>query len=364
MKSLPTRSTVGILILNFCRCFAVIWFAAALIMAQSTDQSRPTPVSSNEISGTIPARSIGDSRLTNYFYLFSGNTGDVFVNVVTNNLDGDIDIFTLEGLRPLTKITIYSDVGERETGRVVYLRRFETLLLRVQGRSPNDDSATFSIKFAGSFEPVENTGFAGDSDLPDVRRAERGEVRVNSVGAIIKPETKPVAPPAEVPVLAESRSPERAVKEINVTNVDEPTVGDDVTRIEISRTPVSDPVTGGAQVPQSKTLTIINDSPLEEDVAGVLPVEPGVEEPPAEAAASPEVLSSVRVIEPLTASQLSGIDLVIVFRDGTVLKRPLNNVFNFNVHQGVLRVVTSGGTVYKYSMLDVAKVSIESNSQP
>ena len=64
---------------------------------------------------------------------------------------GQIDIFTADGLRPLTKIVIFADAASNETGRIVYLRRPERLLLRIQGRTPNDDAAAYRIKFAGSF---------------------------------------------------------------------------------------------------------------------------------------------------------------------------------------------------------------------
>jgi len=110
---------------NFRLFFGILHlaFCISAVFAQSTNQNFPTPVTTNEISGTIRARDLGDARLTSYFYTFNGNQGDVFINVVTNNLDGDIDVFTADGLRPLTKIRVYSDNPEGETGRVIYLRQ-------------------------------------------------------------------------------------------------------------------------------------------------------------------------------------------------------------------------------------------------
>ena len=95
---------------------AIVLAATSFSFAQSPDQNFPTPLTSNEISGTIKARDIGDSRLTTYFYQFGGEQGDVFVNVVTKNLDGDIDVFTADGLRPLTKIVVFSDAGQVKQG--------------------------------------------------------------------------------------------------------------------------------------------------------------------------------------------------------------------------------------------------------
>lgn len=143
MTSLLSRNSLSLV---------VVLFAAASIFAQSTDQNFPTPVTTNEINGQIRARDVGDPRLTRYYYVFDGGQGDIFVNVVTKNFAGDIDVFTSETLRPMTKMVIYPDAAAtNETGRLIYLRKGERLLLRVEGRSPNDDAAIFRIKFGGSF---------------------------------------------------------------------------------------------------------------------------------------------------------------------------------------------------------------------
>ena len=87
--------------------------------AQSTDQNYPTPATAPEIVGVIKARDIGDSRLTTYYYLINADNGDLFLNVLTKNFSGDIDLFTLPNLQPMSKIVIYADLPENETGRVV-----------------------------------------------------------------------------------------------------------------------------------------------------------------------------------------------------------------------------------------------------
>ncbi len=112
----------------FCiSCFA---FCISAAHAQSTSQSYPTPIVTNEISGTIKPRDIGDARLTDYFYTFNSNQGDVFINLVTTNFNGDIDIFNADGLKPITKIVVYADVAVNETGRVIYFRKPEKLILQ------------------------------------------------------------------------------------------------------------------------------------------------------------------------------------------------------------------------------------------
>ena len=158
--------------------FACLLFAFCLVSAkaQSTNQNFPTPVAGNEVSGKIPARDVGDARLTNYFYVFNGTQGDVFINVTTTNLNGDIDVFTVGILRPLTKISLYAGESPTETGRVIYLRKPEKLILRIEGRTPNDNPATFRIKFAGSFEPLETTAETEAPKLPEIKPDENNNV--------------------------------------------------------------------------------------------------------------------------------------------------------------------------------------------
>jgi len=201
-------------------CLKILCFLCILcgsicsIKAQSTSQNYPTPITSNEISGTIAARDIGDARLTNYFYVFNAVQGDVFINVVTKNLNGDIDIFTADNLRPLTKITIYADASDNETGRVIYLRQPVKLILRIEGRTPNDTAATYRIKFAGSFAPAQanTTAENQDTETPTVKTDNQTDVRVNSVGTIIEIKPKPTPSPKEV--TAEVKKSERENKEL------------------------------------------------------------------------------------------------------------------------------------------------------
>ena len=86
----------------------ILWATAAVTHAQSIDQSLPTPVLSNEINGKIGALDLGDARLTRHFYAFEGNPGDILITMSSNNLNGDIDIFTAVTFRPLMKTSIYA----------------------------------------------------------------------------------------------------------------------------------------------------------------------------------------------------------------------------------------------------------------
>ncbi len=56
---------------------------------------------------------------------------------------------------------------------------------------------------------------------------------------------------------------------------------------------------------------------------------------------------------------LENIRLVILFKDGSIIERPMSEVFKFSVDKGLLTVISKTGTIGRYSILDVAKVTIE-----
>ena len=114
----------------------LLLLTAAMTAAQSVDIAFPTPVSTNQISGTIAARDIGDARLTRHFYILSGAPGDLIFTVTSNNLNGDVDLFTAGSLRPLGKISVYAGSGPSTASKTVFLRQRESLILRVEARSP------------------------------------------------------------------------------------------------------------------------------------------------------------------------------------------------------------------------------------
>ncbi len=324
------------------------------LFAQSTEQNNPTPISTNELSGQIRARDIGDSRLTTYYYVFNGNRGDIFINVVTNNFSGDIDIFTVEGLNPRTKITIYADRSENETGRVVYMRQPEKLMMRIQGRSPNDDPATFQVKFAGSFGPMEAVA-VNETALPKADISGQGKVRVNSVGTII-----------------ETEKTDETVE--TTTKVDEDAVAvdeeiNDESRPEIPRAfdPRKKPETLLEEAIKSSKPRVIFEDPyaVKEEPIAELTVEFG-EKPKASAivrierAAEDEVDALDPEVEAKRkAAALTKINLVILLKNGKKFEKRMSKVSSFNVFDGVLKVVAIDGVVTKFSILDVEKITIQ-----
>jgi hypothetical protein len=290
-----------------------LWKLAVLIMAgvfsvtaQSTLVEYPTPITGSEIRGEIRPRAIGDSRATTYYYAFNGAQGDVFINVVTRNFDGDIDVFLENGLRPLTKIVMFADAEQAETGRVIYLRRPERLILRVQGRTPNDDPANYQIKFAGSFVALKEGEIPEPPEMPTV--AQREPVR-------------------SVPPVSEIQPVEE--------RVEQPTPQDE-------SPPVQRAETDTARTPSK--------------------AEPAGRTERAERTASPprtERADSRRSEPQPPRDPMANFSLVIRFKDGTTLVRPMTEVSRFSVDRGVLTIVGKDGRPRRYQMTDIVRVAIE-----
>lgn len=330
---------------------ALILSASFSTNAQSSDQNFPTPVTTNNLSGAIKSRDVGDSRLTTYYFTFTGNQGDIFVNVVTTNLNGDIDIFAADGLRPLTKIVVYADSSDNETGRVIYLRKTEKIILRIQGRSPNDDAATFQIKFAGSFLASTETEPTDEPKLPEVKRNENSDVIVNSVGTIIGVKPKPTPEPK--PNVAEKVEEPKTVEEKNQTEekIAEQTEPDPEKKVEVVVTDNLEKTEETKQAetvaetekPKTKTLEIIRETPEEPKKAKKEKVKKNKEKVKKEPVPNP----------------LENIRLVVLLKDGGSIERPMSEVVKFGVEKGVLTIVNKNGSISRFSILDVAKVTIE-----
>lgn len=310
------------------------------LYAQSTYQIYPTPITSTEISGTIKARDIGDSRLTSYFYAFEGSQGDIFINVVTKNFSGDIDVFNAEGLRPLAKIVIYADAGPTETGRLIYLRKGERLILRIEGRTPNDDPADFRIKFGGSFIALAPQRTVEAPTIVSTGGEESG-VRVNSVGTIIPAAPKP--PPA------------RAARDI----VTEPVTSKPTEERRSEPLPVADPPRTDKSVSKDDTETVFENKSAK--VVVTPEKKPAAKRPPRSAASKTTRTAKTESPAPeeKKPDPLASIRLIVQLKDGESIERPMNEVVRFSVDKGMLTVVLKGGKISRYSILDVAKITIE-----
>ncbi len=344
--------------------------------AQSALQDHPTPLTRSDVEATIKARDVGDARLTSHYYWFNAGQGDVFINWTSRNFAGDVDLFVQNGLRLLTKIVVYADFGEVETGRVIYLRKPERLLLRVQGRTPNDEAAIYRLKFAGSFIAAA----ADENDIPvmpTVGESVAGAVRVNSVGTILPPLSKPVEtksatdsstvdPPAEKAEAGKSDVEKQgdAKRGALEEKTDAPkleVIVDDPTKKE---TPAK---TTSRERPPRRTRTNRR-APVKTAAAQAAKESSDAKSSEKDANAGDETEAQKTIKEEAPAEKskssanvdpLANVQLVILFKDGSRIERPLPEVFRFTVDRGVLTVVAKDGRVGKYQMVDVAKVTIE-----
>src|SRR6185436_18659212 len=187
---------------RFVSQFVLVLLAASAALAQSIDPNAPSPVRSNNVTGSIAARDLGDARLTDHYYAFTGVPGDLLITIQSQNLNGDVDVFTVGSLRPLLKLTLYAEVTNPVT-KSIYLRQRQDLILRVEARSPNDDEGTYRLSFGGSFQPVVGGPEITEAETPSTAATEPGRrtgKRVSSVGARLpEPEPTPVTEVAAAP---------------------------------------------------------------------------------------------------------------------------------------------------------------------
>ncbi len=329
-------------ILNVYRAGVVLILLAASssVFAQSTNIDYPTPVAASEIIGMIAARDVGDPRLTRHYYLLTGMPGDLNVTVESDNLNGDVDVFTAGTLRPLTKLSFYAGLTTTGTTKGIYLRRRESLILRVEARSASDEAGRYRIRFSGSFEPV-----ADAPRLPEdteqtastPARKDKNVRRVNAAGALIKEvEPEPVAAtaPPELPTpapapAAKTRTP-RTVKPAPVKPAATTTPKPKPTRTARGRTG-QPPAT--ARKPATTARKKGGTSPA------TAPAATATTEAPAEPPLNPR--------------------LIIETRDGMRVERYMSEVRRVTVEKGQLIVVTNDGKIERRPMTNVLRVTIE-----
>ncbi len=339
-----------------CLVWMIFAACAGSVVAQSIDQSKPSAVQTNEVAGTIYARDLGDARFTDHFYAFTGTPGDLVITVEGNNLNGDIDVFTASGLRPLLKFSLYAG-SSSPVSKSIYLRSREDLVLRVEARTPNDDAGTYRLRFGGSFEPITSGPLLAqdESDAqpvltePTVKKGRR----VSSVGARIEepPEPEVAAAPTPEPTPAEVESkPE-------VSEESKPSV------TEESRPTASRPTPRrGRRVPGRRTRT----------------PPPAVEEPPAtesqpaesteDTATTPapprrgsrRTAAARRAAEEAAAVQEpeTGPRLVIETNDGTLINRYMSSVRRVTVERNIVMVVGKDGKIERFPLDTIVRMTI------
>lgn len=332
------------ILLTLLWCVSVVSPRAA--SAQSPDQSLPTPVLSNEISGKITALDLGDPRLTRHFYAFEATPGDLLVTVNSRNLNGDVDIFTAITFRPLTKISIYANTIPPEVTKSLYFRTRQILILRVEARTPDDDPGAYRITFGGSFQPFSGgIPVAETSDeSSETAQADKKTKRLSSVGATIE------APPAEVKpeeVKAPETLAEKPPEETPTVKKSEPkpkTTRTTPTRSSRGRTPRTTRPKP-AQTEATKTETTKTQT-KETKPAGVEGEEKTAEKKPAEKPTTQE-------------APPAGARLIIEEKDGTRIDRPMSTVRRVIIEGNVIVIVLKNGRTERIPMSDVARMAIE-----
>jgi len=364
---------------------SAVWLLLFLVVpvwAQSTDPTFPTPVGSKVIDGVIPPRDLGDSRLTDQYFGFIGTPGDLIVTVEVNNLNGDFDIFTAGELKPLLKITVYAEFNTPVT-KNIYLRRRENLILRVEGRTPNDDEASYSIRFSGSFEPVPGGVKLAKADRPpeassgESNKSTRSGGRDSSVGARIEeprevaatptpaptPEPTPVATAAAPAVASEPvASPKKTAKRSTPANTNRTATAkttkpaETTTAKTVAEAPEKTATATAEQPTASVPETTATAQPVAVEKSKTEPVKAEKKSPASSRSNKPKSNSAAK--SSTETPDEGGARLDIERKDGTHLQMPMRTVTKVTVEKGQILIVTKDGTTLTVPMANVARMSI------
>lgn len=322
----------------------ILLAASSSVFAQSTNIDYPTPVAASEIIGMIAARDVGDPRLTRHYYILTGLPGDLNVTVESENLNGDVDVFTAGTLRPLTKLSFYAGLSTTGTTKGIYLRRRESLILRVEARSASDDAGRYRIRFSGSFEPVADAPKLPEDTEPTAStpaRKDKNVRRVNAAGALIKevePEpvaaTAPPEPPTPAPAPAAKTKTPRTAK---------PAPAKPAATTTPKTKPTRTARTGRTGQPPA---TARKPTTTARKKAGTPP-------------AAPASTATTDAPAPATAEPVLNPRLIIETRDGMRVERYMSEVRRVTVEKGQLIVVTNDGKIERRPMTNVLRVTIE-----
>lgn len=328
----------------------VVLVAGGSALGQSSDQSLPTPVLSNQVEAKISPLDLGDARLTRHFYAFEGRPGDLLITINSRNLNGDMDVFTAVTFRPLMKISIYANTIPPEVTKSIYLRTKQILILRVEARTPNDDAGNYRISFSGGFAP-----FSGGIPVAESVEAETevassrpGTRRVSSVGATI------AEPPSETPAATPEPTPAAE------TAVEKPADDTEAKKTPPAKTARSTSKRPPPRGPRRKQPPA-RSKPADTETAKT--EEAKTEETKKESAGEekPAVSSTEKPAEekPATQEAPAGARLIIEERDGTRIDRPMSTIRRVVVEGSQIVIVLKNGRTERIPMSNVARMAIE-----
>jgi hypothetical protein len=291
--------------------------------------------------------------VTDHFYAFTGTPGDLLITIDSRNLNGDIDVFTFSGLRPLLKFTVYAGSSGPIT-KGIYLRAQEDLILRVEGRTPNDDEAVYRIHFGGSFAPITSGPLAEHEDAiqpaTTAGNSTTGGRRVSAVGARIEePRTEVVEAPTPEPTPVESPEPKPtpAKRTARNTRPRRPAPAPRKTRPTEVAKPEETATT-------SETATKPPDESSEPEPKPAAKERRPTRRSPAKSTTVRKVESPPEIPEP----EPSGPRLLIETSDGTFVDRYMTTVRRVTVENGQVVVVGKDGKVMRVPLASVVKMTI------
>lgn len=341
--------------------FVMLWACVGVVVGQSSDQSLPTPVLSNDINGKIVALDLGDPRATRHFYAFAANAGDLLITVDSTNLNGDVDVFTAITFRPLMKTTVYASTQSPQITKGIYLRAHQILILRVEARSPNDDPGTYHIHLGGTFEPFSGGIPVAENIEPAENSTKASSNRLSSVGATIP------RPPAEVSETAEAKpSPEEtAEKTPSETEAPKKETEKPATTAAARRTTARGPRRGARPAPARKPPAEKKTESTAKTETETRKTEPAKTETPKEEKSAPveKPVETTAPAEKPKPQELSptpvGARLIIEEKDGTRMERPMSTVRRVVVEGPTIVIVLKTGKIERINMSDVARMAIE-----
>lgn len=323
----------------------IVW---ALVLAsfgsslgQSSEQELPTPIRAADITATIAVRDLGDPRLTRHFFIFTGTPGDLTISIESRNLNGDVDVFTASGFRPLMKISLFAGDTSSRTSKSIYLRERQDLILRVEARSPNDEPGTYRVQFGGSFEPFSgeiagSENATSPEETPAVSASGKKGRRVSAVGARID---------EPAPVVEEKAASEQPVPDAPAPGTEPATTPPP--RTSRNRTPNRRNPRSSRTRPSAPAKAKPAETPTAED-----------EKKSAEAA-KPETETTPQ-LPGETAPQVEiGPRLIIETKDGTRMERPMSAVRRVVVDNGQIIVMLRNGKVERTPLANITRMTIE-----
>ncbi len=343
------------------RCMKIALLGLLLMakasFAQSTDANLPTPLDVRVVEAVIAPRDIGDARLTRHYYVFTGAQGDLEINLTSSNLNGDVDIFTFDNLRPVTKLTMFAGIEFNRVTKSVFIRDEELLLLRVEARTAGDEQGRYRVELSGAFASApENllaaarAAAAQQTEEANVEASGTTGRRVSSVGGRL--ETEAVTNAETAPSIVAAPPAFETDAETSSAPVEIPRTRRRNTRRESARTRRGTSPPRPPRVPRRARAESTEPQPAV--------TQPSTEKSATATAEARENETRTQAESAADApSQLPGLRLVIETKDGRRLERAMSNIKRVTVTNGELVIVTNTNRVERLSMKTILRVAVE-----